>query len=103
MAATEVIQTDYKKFVGIDWFTGANALIPPTGFTVLLIVYAGCVMIATESMADQYSIGFRLIELAVGLIYQIIISQLAATGEHNRFVKVSSLWNNDSDRGLRLR
>lgn len=97
MAATEVIHAEYKKFAGIDWFTGANALIPPAGLTVLLTVYARRVMIATESVADQNSIGFGLIELAVGFIHQVVITQLATAGERNRLVKVSGLRNNYSD------
>ena len=72
MAATEIVETDNKKMVSIDRLAWPNTLLPPAGFFVFRAVVSGSMMVAAESMADQYAIGALGVQLAIGFIHQLI-------------------------------
>ena len=58
VATAEVIECNYKKFVGINRFAGADIGIPPAGTFVVHAVITGGVMMARKRVANQYRIGF---------------------------------------------
>ena len=97
MAAADIVEADHKEFVGVDRFTGANVRIPPTGAFVAHAVVASSVMMAREGVANQYSITFVGVELAIGFINELVFVQGFTASQQERLAKVQGLRCDNAD------
>lgn len=75
MAATQIIEADNKKFVGIQRSTGTNDVVPPTDVIGLVGIMAGDVVVAGECVTNEYGVRFGGVQGAVGFINQIVGGQ----------------------------
>ena len=75
MTAAQIIHTDDKKTVGIDRLTGTHHVVPPADALLIFRIHTGDVVTAGKRMANQDRIGPRSIQLAVGLVHQVIAFQ----------------------------
>ena len=98
MAATQIVQADNEKPVGIDGLAGANAAVPPSRLAVFLAVITGGMVVAAEGVTDQYRVGGIRIQLAVSLNHQIVTLQRLTAGESDRCIEVQCLWGDYPDR-----
>ncbi len=55
-AATQVIDTDNKKFISINGLTRTYSVIPPAGFFIIHAVITGSMLVTGQRMTDQYGI-----------------------------------------------
>jgi len=81
VAATQVVQADHKKAVGIDRLAGADAVIPPAGLAFIDAVIAGGVVVPGQGVTDQYRVAGAGVQFTVGLVDQFVTRQLLATGQ----------------------
>ena len=52
-------------------FAGSDAVVPPTGFCILLVMITGGMMIPRQSVADEHGIARAAVELTIGFIGEI--------------------------------
>ena len=97
--ATQIIQADNKKPVGINRLAGTDTGFPPAGLFIFIIriMIAGCMMVATESMTNQDGIGLIVIQLTIGFHHQVIgLDHFSAT-QGQGFIKVKTYRSDDAD------
>ena len=70
-ASAEIIKCDDKKEIRIDGLARTDTMIPPSRLGIALAVETGCMMIATQRMADKDRVSSVLIELAIGFNHQV--------------------------------
>jgi len=98
--ATQVVQADNIKSVGIKCLAGADAAFPPAGFFLFIfrVVVTGRVVITTQGMADEDGIGLGGIEPAIGFHHQVVLIDYPSTAQLQRFIKMNTLGCHDTDR-----
>ena len=91
VAATEIVQADHEKPIGINGLAGADTAVPPARLAVVQRVVASGMVMAAECVADQYRIAGIGVEFAIGFHHQIVAFQRLAAGQLQRLVEVDGL------------
>jgi hypothetical protein len=81
VAAAEIIQTDDKKVLCVDGFSGPDAVIPPTRLGIFRRVVPGGVVVSAEGVANKYCVTVCVVQASIGFIDNFSRLQLAATGQ----------------------
>ena len=98
VAAAEVVNTNDEEAIGVDGFTRADHVVPPTGVFVLLAVITGDVMRAGKRVTDQDRVAFVGVELAIGFVHQFVVRQASAAAQRNGLFEARRLRRNNTDR-----
>ncbi|MCY1540492.1 hypothetical protein D9M68_761370 [compost metagenome] len=100
VAAAQVVQADDEELAGVDGLAGADATVPPAGLAFVRAVVAGRMMVAGQRVADQHGIAARGVQLAVGLVDQLVVGQAAPAGKCQGFGEVQHLGRHQANRVL---
>ena len=97
VAAAKVIDPDDKKLVGIQRLARPHEVVPPAASLVLIGIAPSNVVRTGERMANQHGIIACGVELAIGLIDQLVTLKLPAALERQRLIKTRPLRRDNPD------
>ena len=92
MAAAQIVQPNHKKRIGIDGLAWAYHIVPPAAVLIGFGVLARHMVIARQSVANQYRIAFGGIQLAIRFHHQIKTGQHLPILQRQRLFKCNFLW-----------
>ena len=72
-------------------------MIPPSRLGIALAVETGCMMIATQCMANKDRVTSVLIELAIGFNHQVETRECLSAPQVQGLVKMDAFWGYESD------
>ncbi len=85
----EIIHADHKKSVCVHGFARTDHIVPPT--CIAFFILTRNVVRSVERVANQHRIAFVRVEHTVGFIHQMVVANLRATLQRQRFSKREGL------------
>src|SRR5581483_2555938 len=86
-ARADVVRAHDEEAPRIERLAGPDEVVPPAGAVGLLRVIAGDVVRGVQRVADQYRVGARGVQLAVGLVSELECGQRRAALQAQRLAE----------------